>query len=162
MENNISIHDVCDYIIHRLKVEDDAVLSNLKLQKLLYYAQAWYLAIYDKVLFPEKFQAWVHGPVSRVIYDRFKQDKSLYSDISLSDMDQTFDPNKLSSEQRKHIEEVLDVYAKYTAMQLELMTHEEDPWIEARKGYLDTQRCEVEISEKTMTDYYRKRLGDGN
>ena len=60
---------------HFLAVANEcgSFISNLKLQKLLYYAQAWHLAIYDTRLFPERFQAWVHGPVIPEIYHRYKE-----------------------------------------------------------------------------------------
>jgi uncharacterized phage-associated protein len=54
--------EVANYFIRRAH-DSGEFISNLKLQKLLYYSQAWHLAIFDRRLFPERFQAWVHGPV---------------------------------------------------------------------------------------------------
>jgi uncharacterized phage-associated protein len=154
----MNIQDACDYIIVKVK-EADATLSLLKLQKLLYYVQAWYLAFNSATLFDGKFQAWVHGPVNRQIYDRFAATKSLYSEVSRSDVRETFDSDRIPVELRNHIDTVLDVYAKYTGAQLEAMTHEERPWVEARKGFSASARCENEISEASMKDYYSARLG---
>ena len=47
-------------------------MTHKKLQKLCYYAQAWYLANYGKALFPSRFEAWVHGPVSPDLYSRYR------------------------------------------------------------------------------------------
>ena len=70
----ITINEVCDYIIFRLKSEGKGSLNHLKLQKLLYYVQAWHLAFYGETFsLMENFKAWIHGPVNRTIYNRFKK-----------------------------------------------------------------------------------------
>jgi uncharacterized phage-associated protein len=153
----MTIQDACDYIIVKVRAGDES-LSLLKLQKLLYYVQAWYLAFHSSTLFDGKFQAWVHGPVNRQIYDRFSATKSLYSEVSKSDISEDFDPDKIPTKSRNHIDAVLDVYAKYTGAQLEALTHEESPWVNARKGYSASARCENEISETAMQKYYSARL----
>ena len=83
---NYNINDIADYIILKIKSEDSASLINLKLQKLLYYIQAWSYGIKHDNFFIGDFQAWIHGPVNREIYDRFKDTKTLYSDINLDDV----------------------------------------------------------------------------
>ncbi len=155
-----NINDVCDYIIHRASA-GGVSLSLIKLQKLLYYVQAWNLAFSKKTLFEGKFEAWVHGPVNRPVYDRFAKTKSLYS---LMDEDDVIDSlsqvhDRVSEVDRGAIESVLEVYIPFTGTQLEEMTHKESPWQEARKGYLDYERCDNELSEQTMQSYYAARLG---
>jgi len=150
-----TIDDTCDYIIS--KTEQDG-LSLLKLQKLLYYCQAWHLAFDNGVLFSGKFQAWVHGPVNRHIYDRFKDSKYLYSSVSLQDIRPSFSYDNLNDEEKAHIDAVLDVYAPFTGDQLEAMAHEESPWISARCGIPLHERCEREIDERLMKEYYKARL----
>ena len=154
----LDINQVCDYIIFRLKSEDEAQLSHLKLQKLLYYVQSWNLAFYSKPLFSGKFQAWIHGPVNRVIYDRFKDSKFIYSPINLSDIINPNITELISHENKSHIDVVLEVYAPFTDTDLEIKTHEEEPWLEARNGYVASERCEVELNENTMHRYYNARL----
>lgn len=153
----MSINNVCDYVITSV-INSGENLSNLKLQKLLYYVQAWHLAFEGAPLFHEKFEAWVHGPVSRVIFDRFSGSKSLYSDIGLPDVQEGFSPGVLSQEQREHIDRVLSVYGKFSGPQLEDMTHREDPWVFARNGYQPWDRCTREIDETQMAEYYKQRL----
>ena len=157
MELAMRIDDVCDYIIARC-AEAGVGLNLLKLQKLLYYVQAWHLAFFGTPLFGGKFQAWVHGPVNREVYDRFKDEKSLYSAVTVDDVREGFDGSTLSDEARRHINKILNTYGAFTGDQLEEMTHSEDPWIRARDGYRPTQRCEVLIDENVMSDYYRARL----
>lgn len=156
----MQLHDACDYII--LKVRSaDAGLSLLKLHKLLYYAQAWHLAFYGKPLFDGRFQAWVHGPVNRELYDRFRDTKSLYSDVTFTDIREGFNPDSLQPDERGHVDSVLETYAKYSGVQLEAMTHREEPWIRAREGYQPSERCSVEIDEGVMARYH-KWIADQN
>lgn len=156
MEN---IKDVCNYVIFRLTSEGDGSLSHLKLQKLLYYIQAWNLAYEKKPLFNGTFQAWIHGPVNRKVYNLFKDTKYMYSSITVKDLDEVdFSFPNLSAEDKVFIDGVLEVYAPLSDVQLEKMTHDETPWIEAREGYLPYERCETDICEDTMATYYGARL----
>ena len=155
------INQAGDYIILKL-TEAGEELNHLKLQKLLYYAQAWYLAFYGKQLFYEDFQAWIHGPINRTLYDRFASTKSLYSDIERDDISPEFELKSLSEQDRNHLDTILETYAKFSGVQLEEMTHKETPWIEARKGYRSSQRCEEPINCEVMRDYYVARLKVNN
>ncbi len=152
----ISIDDLCDYIIIK-STEAGSSLSNLKLQKLAYYADAWNLAFYGSKLVNCNFLAWIHGPVSREIYDRFATNKSLYSEITLDDINESFDIRSLG-DKVEHIDTIIEAYGKFSGAQLEEMTHREKPWIEARKGYRPTERCNEAISEEITRDYYKSRL----
>lgn len=158
-----NVNQIADYTIFRLSAEEESGLVNLKLQKLLYYIQAWHLAFNNYPLFDGKFQAWIHGPVNREIYNRFKDTKYLYSSINLDDIDIQSNNlnNTLPEDVILHINNVLDAYAPFSATDLEIMTHREEPWLQARKGFNPQQRCEREIDEKIMGSYYRKRLEDG-
>ncbi|PSF14419.1 Panacea domain-containing protein [Marinobacter shengliensis] len=154
----MNIHDLCDYIIVKVNAGGEA-LDNLKLQKLMYYCQAWYAAFNDgQKLVESDFQAWVHGPVSREIFDRFRDTKTLYSSVGECDVRKGFSFDSLGESEKLLIDNVLNVYVKFSGAELEQMTHMEDPWLEARNGYSPAQRCEVPISVKSMGDYYRKRL----
>lgn len=151
-----SLDAVADYII--VKLRDAGVFVNvLKLHKLLYYVQAWHLAFGRGRFVDEAFQAWVHGPVSRRTYDRFKDTKTMYSAVEVSDA-KGFDLSTLTAEQRAHIDAVLEIYADFSGDQLEDMTHQEEPWLEARKGVPDWARSENVIKEDTMQRYYASRL----
>ncbi|MET4448667.1 putative phage-associated protein [Bradyrhizobium sp. GM2.2] len=154
----MNIQDACDYIIVRL-TEDGTYLNVLKLHKLLYYCQAWSLAFGRGPLFPQNsFQAWVHGPVARAIYDRFVQTKAMYSPVGLADVRQGFDPMGMGEADRAFINSVLEVYAPLSGDQLEEMTHREEPWIEARAGVSPSARCENMIRNETMQKFYAGRL----
>lgn len=153
----MTIHDACDFILTKA-TEEGSSLNFLKLQKLVYYAQAWHLAIHRQPLFQGRFQAWIHGPVNRELFDRFKGRKQLYSAMELGDVRSGFDLGQISNEKARFLDSILETYAGLTGSQLEEMTHNEDPWIQARKGYRPSERCEVELSEELMGRFYRSRL----
>jgi uncharacterized phage-associated protein len=149
------IDDVADYIIW--KMNEASWINVLKLQKLLYYVQAWMLAFENRRCFRGGFQAWVHGPVNRDIYDRFKDIKSMYSRVRPRDIREEFDPDKMHNAVVAHIDAVLEAYGALSDDQLEDMTHSEEPWIEARGDCSPRERCENFIAETTMRDYYAAR-----
>lgn len=150
-----SANDITDYVILKLTQEDTPSLINLKLQKLLYYIQAWHLGIYGKPFLQGEFQAWAHGPVHVETYNRFKESKNLYSFILASDIiNQT---PTIKDKDKEYINWILENYAPYSGVQLERMTHVEDPWCIARKGIGQYDKCTNVISEESMIKYYGER-----
>lgn len=158
MANLTNIHDITDYIIIQAKGDADMSLSHLKLQKLLYYVQAWYLANYDEKLFAEDFQAWIHGPVNREVFDRFKETKILYSDINIEDVRNEQVKLVLTEEQKVHIDAVLEVYMPYSGAQLEALSHRESPWRDTREGLSPVERCEYRIEPDSIKNYYKSLI----
>jgi uncharacterized phage-associated protein len=156
-EINMNIHELCDYILVKAS-EAGMALNLLKLQKLVYYAEAWFQAFYDRPLTGGAFQAWVHGPVSRALYDRFRDDRSLYSAVDEMDVRPTFDLNAIDLDERRHVDAVLEVYGSFTGSQLEEMTHNEEPWLQARGDRRPSERCEAVIDPVIMGRYYRSRI----
>ena len=145
---------VSDFLLLECR-ERGEILTNLKLQKLLYYAQAWFLALKDKPLFNEDFQAWVHGPALPSQYRRFK--KYGWGPILLKKIS----PPKINERITAHLREVVDVFGIETASALELMTHDELPWKEARKGMCPDESSTAVISKESMLSFYRN-LKDEN
>lgn len=154
-----NIQDVVDYIIGQF-ADEDGSLSILKLQKLLYYVQAWHLAFGLGPLFAGRFQAWVHGPVNRQVYDRFKDTHSLFATVSRESIRQGFDANAMPPKARNHIDEILEAYGPFSGVQLENMTHEETPWLETRGNLKSFERCEDELNEKTMQEFFANLLNE--
>lgn len=151
----VNINLATDYICAK-GVAADGPFSVLQLQKLLYYVQAWHMALYRQRFFSEEFQAWVHGPVCREVYSRFR-DRSMYSALG-ADVIATRDFSALEDAARSHIDNVLERYGGLTGTQLEELTHEEDPWIRARGGLPPLARCETVIEVEWMQKYYSKFL----
>lgn len=151
------VNTVADYVILSLNSDEDFALINLKLQKLMYYIQAWSLGINGEKMMEARFEAWVHGPVCRQLYDRFKSTKSLYSTIDKEDVKNIDATNDITQEDKEFINYILENFARYSGPQLETMTHNEQPWIEARNGASPMEHCENQISEDTMRTYYGKK-----
>jgi uncharacterized phage-associated protein len=136
---------VADTLID-LARKEDIEISNLKLQKLLYYAQAWSLVLRDEPLFLEDFEAWVHGPVVPAVFRRFKSYRWKNIDESVIPI-----PDK---ELQEHLREVLRVYGRLTPIQLERLSHSEEPWKTARKGLDPIAASNAPISKQSMKDFY--------
>lgn len=151
------VNTIADYIIQRLNADEDMNLINLKLQKLIYYLQAWSFGIKGERFVNSSFEAWVHGPVCRELYDRFKNSKTLYSFISIEDVQNIDSASCIETQDRDFIHFILDNYAGFSGVELETMTHKEKPWIEARGGIAPMIGCNNVISEDTMKEYYGER-----
>lgn len=139
----ISIFDVARFFLSKIP------MSHLKLQKMCYYAQAWHLALFNRRLFNEAFQAWLHGPVSPKLYRHYAQWK--YYEIS-----QYTGTIDLDTGIEDFLEMIFGIYGGYSGGQLEELTHSEDPWIQARDG-ADGYSTNI-ISDDSMAEYYKNML----
>lgn len=140
MEN---IYDIANWFLYKES------MSNKKLQKMCYYAQAWYAALYDDILFNERIEAWVHGPVIPTLYMRYK--KYGWELIPKPSEKPSFNEKVLEL-----LESVYITYCDLTGYELELLTHSEAPWINARKGIGSLIPSNNLISHKDMHDFYLK------
>lgn len=131
-------------------VEED-LLTHLRLQKLLYYVQGWSLALRGVVMFPDRIEAWAHGPVVPSIYHTLKDSGS--KPFSLEAEPNDFN---MSDEERAFVAEVWEEYKSFAALKLREMTHSESPWIDARKGSSPGERCNVEITPEAMMTHFSK------
>ncbi|MGM0804682.1 MAG: Panacea domain-containing protein [Bacillota bacterium] len=130
-----------------------------KLQKILYYAYSWTLTMenddvseLENKLFNEKFEAWVHGPVLREVYDQFREYG--YQEIPKYEGPLT----TFSEDIEQVLDDVWEDYGHYTGNELESITHQEDPWINARDGYSALERCNVELTDEDIFNYYIQRV----
>ena len=142
---------VAEYFLWKAREHGDW-LTNLKLQKLLYYAQGWHLAIFKGPLFPEKIEAWVHGPAIPSVYGRFK--RFGWNPIT----DQVTKPE---FEHSNLVDEVFEKYARFSAWELEQMTHEESPWRNARGGLAPEKESKNEIQPEAIQSYFAAKLKAG-
>lgn len=150
-EKYASSFTLADYLIVESR-ERGELLTPLKLQKLMFYADAWHLALHDKEITCERFQAWVHGPVALSQYHRFR-------DYKWKPIDAEIGRPELTKNLTTHLDEVIDVFGSETAVSLEIMTHKEKPWIEARGGIPEDEPCNNYISKETTKEFYRS-IGD--
>jgi uncharacterized phage-associated protein len=148
----ITASDLAKHIIYWFSAKKNQQIDNLKLQKLLYYTQAWSLAIHDCPVFQAQIEAWVHGPVVPPVFREYRDLR--WSPISLVD-----DGNsKISSKLQKHLDEVLGAYGDYTGWQLERLAHNEHPWQAARGNLPPDVPSSNVITHESMKTYYRARM----
>lgn len=150
----LSCFEIADYFIW-LANETGSFISHLKLQKLVYYAQAWHLALYNSPLFEEDFQAWVHGPVIPELYQKYQ---SFNWQPILKEVDFPQLPQNILA----FLEEVAKEYFACDAYELEQMVHLEEPWQKARANLPADTPSEAIIQKEWMQEYYGTRAKEEN
>lgn len=142
-----SVFDVAKYILSLSDEDVGDLISNLKLQKLVYYSQGFHLAMHNRPLFTESIEAWDHGPVSPLLYSAYRE----YGGGAIP-KPVDFDNSHLTQDEKELLEEVYEVYGQFSAWKLRNMTHDEAPWN-------NTNRSE-EITHRQMRDYFLTQLND--
>lgn len=135
-------HDVAAYILTKRRP-----LSAMKLQKLVYYSQAWSTVWDDRKLFDERIEAWANGPVVPDLYQLHRGQFEIHEWPR-------GDPGALNGEERATVDAVTEYYGWRNAQTLSDMTHSEDPWRLARGGLPDGERGNREITPASMSEYY--------
>ena len=139
-----NVFDVAKYILRKA-----GPMSAMKLQKLIYYSQAWALVWDDNPLFPERIEAWANGPV---VPDLFNAHRGKFK---LSEQDfPKGDPAALAAHEQDTIDVVVAFYGEKSAQWLSDLTHSETPWKQAREGLPEGERGSNEISLESLSEYY--------
>ena len=138
----VSVFDVASYIL-----EKKGEMTTMKLQKLVYYCQAWSLVWDSEPLFRESIEAWANGPIVRNLYDEHKG-KFKISSLGKGN------PGKLDGDQQQTVEAVLDFYGDQSPHYLSNLTHAEDPWRNARVGLAPGERGDQKVTHDSMGEYY--------
>ncbi len=144
----IRVFDVAAYILKKKET-----MTTMKLQKLIYYSQAWSLVWDEKPLFEEKIEAWANGPVVRNLFDYHR---GMYE---ISEMP-IGNPRLLDQNQQETVDAVLEYYGHRSAQWLIDLSHMEDPWIHARKGLPPLERGNRVIPLDAMAHYYSSLSAD--
>lgn len=151
---SVTVHpagDIADFFIdiaNKQFVDEDGVaegITNLKLQKILYFAQAAHLSMYGKPLFNEEIEAWKFGPVVASIYRKYKSqlNKTLPQPKHLKEL-----PNDL----KIFLESIWNIYGKFSAAELVNITHNHEPWKIIFYG-ADSKKI---ISKSMLEEYYKR------
>lgn len=140
----LTCHDVAKYFLSLVDEESGDSISNLKLQKMVYYAQGYNLAIHDRPLFHEPIEAWVHGPVVPELYRSFKQHGSEPIPFASANL------NKFMAEEIELLDEMWDMFGQFSATKLRNMTHSEIPWKKTPTGEV--------IPRELMKEYFKTQL----
>ncbi len=138
----IKVFDVAAYILEKMES-----MTTMKLQKLVYYCQAWSLVWDEKPLFEEVIEAWANGPVVKELFDYHR---GMYEIASIP----IGNPRLLNQEQQDTVDAVLEYYGDKSAQWLIDLTHMEDPWRQARKGLTSLERGNRIIPLDAMAHYY--------
>jgi uncharacterized phage-associated protein len=157
----VSAREVALFLIRLAAADPDGeLMTPLRLQKLLYYCQGWYLAWYGKPLFSERVEAWREGPVVRAVY----QQPWAKGRNPIEEKDIQFDELEfLSEDQKRAITQVWSYYRQFSALGLRDKTHKEAPW--KNHYHPDSEkRCDEEIPREEMSAFfgseYHKLTGD--
>ncbi|MCK1661273.1 type II toxin-antitoxin system antitoxin SocA domain-containing protein [Bradyrhizobium sp. 151] len=137
-----SVFDVADCLLQK-----HGPMTAMKLQKLVYYCQAWSLVWDDRPMFDNKIEAWANGPVSPALFDAHRGEYSV-------EKEPRGDCRKLDKDAIDTIDAVLKTYGDKSSQWLIDLTHREKPWRDARSGLPDGSRSNVEITHGAMADYY--------
>ena len=119
----------------------------LKLQKLLYLAQGYSYAFYDRPLFKDELEGWVHGPVVPNVY-------KLYSNYKYNTIDLSYENVEIDQEAEDVLNYVIEKYAKYDAKYLEELTHNQEPWQLSREGLDPDERTDKIIEKQNIANYF--------
>lgn len=136
-------NDVADYILREM-----GAMSAMKLQKLVYYSQAWSLVWDERPLFNEPIEAWKNGPVVPDLFRKHRGQFVVYPG--------TFDgnPDRLDQNARDTIHAVVQYYGPHNAQWLSDLTHAEDPWHNARMGVDPNENSHTIITLAALHEYY--------
>lgn len=135
--------DVAAYILNA-----KGAMSAMKLQKLVYYSQAWSL-VWDEVpLFNDRIEAWANGPVCPLLYEAHK------GQFTVNPGDIVANPDALNPDQRDTVDAVLRFYGDKPGQWLSELTHAEDPWRNARRNHAPGERGSTPITHAAMAEYY--------
>lgn len=137
-----NVHDVAVYILSK-----QGPMTAMKLQKLVYYSQAWSLVWDEKPLFAERIEAWANGPIVPELYDAHRG-KFRVDHWPLSH------PDRLTDVEKETINAVLGHYGDMSSHMLGDLAHKEGPWAEARAGLPPSARGNAEITHALMAEYY--------
>jgi len=144
LESKTKLDMITRYI---LKFSDD--ITPLALQKLLYYAQGFCIALYDEYLFNDDCEAWIHGPVYRNIYYKYM----VYGRDQIEKTGEDFEFD-LSQNEEELLNSIISYFGCYSGKILERMTHIERPWREARDGLHDKEISNVIIVKDSIKEYF--------
>lgn len=128
----------------------DRKMTLTKLNYLCYYAQAYHLAFFDRPLFDEDFIAWIKGPTSKTLYEKYKKKYNWFRDIPVKEKIK----NDFSQDSMWILETIRDSYIDFTDYELEALATHEDPWNITREGLQRIESCNDPIKKEVIREYY--------
>jgi uncharacterized phage-associated protein len=148
----VTVYNVARYYLYKSNPTTEWAITHLKLQKLVYYAQAWYSVIKGQPLFNEKIEAWKHGPVSPDLYYKYK-------DHGYNIIPRVTEEEPLSNGVKRVLDDVWTAYGSFSGSYLEQLTHSEDPWQNAIGPLNGPFYMNNEITVESMRTFYSRFKG---
>lgn len=150
--SNVTARDIANYFLFLDEFEESSEgISNLKMQKLLYYAFGFYAATYDEFLFQDDIAAWPYGPVVPELCEYYQQYKKDHIPFP-SEVKSYDEIDTLSPQQEQLVKDIFDEFGQYSAWKLKDMTHEEAPWMKYFR------RENPVIPPEELMAYFKTRL----
>lgn len=147
MKSLYSAYDIANYFLYKAK-KDQELISNLKLQKLVYYAQGLHLASLGTSLFKEKIRAWNYGPIIPELYAKYKS-----FGAGGIPPDKSFVPNSIGDNTREFLDDIYNAFGQFSATRLMELTHSEECWKDAHPNKI--------IHHQAMSIELKKYLKNG-
>ena len=122
-------------------------LTNLRLQKMLYYCQGWHLGYYGVPLFPERLEAWVHGPACPPVVEQYSRFEHRPIDVKVP-------AGSVALALAEHVREIWQAYGDLSTYDLEILTHRETPWVNARSTLSESEPSHAVLSVEDMRDFF--------
>ncbi len=142
----MTAQDIASYLLD-LSKETGEPLTNIKLQKLVYYSYVWFLVRFGNKLFEEPIVAWKYGPVVVSLYNEY----SKYGADIISDAP-SGDSSNITAEAKNIIDDVFTIYGKLGGLELANLTHSERPWQETFE-----QGKEKQIPDELIIEFYKAK-----
>jgi uncharacterized phage-associated protein len=149
MSGTYNVYDIAKYFLWRAQTEDQELLSNMKLQKLVYYAQGLHLTLYKVPLFDDRIEAWTYGPVVPDLYHHYK----IYEAGGIP-ADPNFDPSTIDKDTKDFLDEIYQVFGQFSAIRLMEIAHRD-------KCLIDAAKTNSEISHESMRKCLKKYVKNG-
>jgi len=141
-DHAVSVFDVAAYILKK-----NGPMTTMKLQKLVYYSQAWSLVWDEEPIFKENIEAWANGPVVKELFN-YHRGQYMISSVLIGNSE------LLNDKQKETIDAVIDYYGDKPSQWLSDLTHMEDPWRLSRMGIPEMQRGNRIIGLDLLSEYY--------
>ncbi len=141
-----NVQDIANELLRLAADGVDELMTNLKLQKMLYYQQGFHLAYFGTPLFDDDIEAWMYGPVVPAVYQK-------YESYGRNGIEPNLDVEcDMKDEEWRLFCKVYDTYGVYSGEGLINMTHNESPWQTTPTGKGNV------ISKKKLEEFFKTRL----
>lgn len=145
----LNCQDIANYFLSLINEDDGDTISNMQLQKLVYFAQGFHLALYNNTLFNEPIEAWTYGPVVPILYHSYK-------DCTGNAIPKPTEVNLdvYTDEVRELLNEIHSVYGQYSAWKLSEITHQHPTW---KNHYNNSDKI---INTQELQDFFKTLIRD--